>query len=365
MPSLISERTPIDETFKGSLQRLKGRDNWEEFAQRLKSEGFQVTAYMLQNMGGLDHHSKQKTVPRDLYARVVGQEPETVERREFPTAIRRIAFWYCFFFDTSLKKLSIELMEEAREFGLEYTQKTVYSILDKSTVITIDSAWREVLTKKFNKASGGRELSHKELEELVEYFDSIHPGWKNPGRVSWEEAMPTLRGLVSITGKKPYRVIKQHGIKTAPGERATISVQEYFSMRNELQQQPAYAELSKLCSIISFTGEKQWLPTTLPEGTLRHLNLEDAVRISRLPEKDKSQLSVYNPVDYGFTADVAAGKSLVYLPPQKVFGIIMTPLEYIRKLGQQVGVISVRTAGGELKKLVINSADPCLIRNWA
>lgn len=364
MPSL-SERAPIDETFKDALRRLKGRDKWEAFAQRLKSEGFHITTYTLQNVGCSDHHSRQKTVPRDLYARIVGQEPGTVERRESPAAIRRIAFWYCFFFDTSLKRLSTELVEDAREFGLEYTQKTVYSIFDKSAIRTVDSTWREVLTKKFNNASGGRELVHEELEELVDYFDSIHSGWKNPGRVSWEDAMPTLKGLVNITGKGPYQVIKQHGIKTAPGERATISVQEYISMMKELQQQPAYPELSKLCSIISFTGENRYLLTTLPEGTLRHLNLEDAVLISLLPEEDKGRLAVYNPADHSFIAGVAAGKNLVYLPAQKVFGTIVTPLEHIRELGQQPGVIAVKTDGGELKRLAVNSADPNVIRNWA
>lgn len=259
MPTDLRARVPIDDRLLEALSELKrnkGHNGTVEFLGG-KEKGF--TKFVLYNIQGRHHF--QKSIPYDLYLGVVGKEGaeeipwEKIRFRESLDLVRKISYWHCFFFDIKKGEFAEDVAGEAERHGIVYSPHSMETILFYDTRLkNAEPEITDIVAKMFNDAtSGEKPYSLDQIEDLVNYFDSIHSGQRDPNTVSWSVAEPVVDSLIRFTGKS-FRALMGDGIRRLDLERGgkggrklrKLSIKQYSALLREVRELPPYRLLQVL-----------------------------------------------------------------------------------------------------------------------
>ena len=182
MPTGLEARVRIDDNLKAALYELRTSRSFEEIAKDLRSNGHgDITGKELSKIHRAGKFNNTcSTVPYNLYVELVGKEPEEIRWRESINLARGIAYCYCFFFDVSKEELARQIVEDAKQQGLDCAVSGMVPTLFYDTRKTsINPLITDFLANKFNNATGKAQFSSlDEIEEFVNYRDSTHTKYR-------------------------------------------------------------------------------------------------------------------------------------------------------------------------------------------
>jgi len=235
-------RARVDSDLTDSLYGRKTSMTFTELAEQLRNKGHNVTRRTISRIRRAGKpRNNYKSVPYELYVELVGKEPNEICWRESNHLARRIAFWYCYFFDVAKIDFAKQIAEDAKQQGLKYADSGMEFLLfyDKRKS-NIDPAITDIVAGKFREANNV-DYSLEEMKRLVDYLDANYYAEELSDRVDWDVAGPVVDGLIRLTGN-PFTAIVGGGItrkRLETGERR-LSIARYRKLKKELEELPEY-----------------------------------------------------------------------------------------------------------------------------
>jgi len=257
MPTDLRARVPIDDRVVEAISELRKERGHIGTVEFLRGRGHHfITESVLYNI----KDRRQQTVSWEFYLDLVGKERaeeipwEVLVLREPSYLARKIAYWHCYFFDAKKHEFAEEVAREARIHEVEYAPHTIDGILfSEKGIKRIHPTITDIVTRMFNTANGSS-YSLDQIQDLVNYFDSIHTGERNPNTVSWNVVEPIVDRLIILTGKS-FRalmggvsrvVYRRNG---TGGRKATV--EQYSALLGQLKAQPRYAAMQELLQVLN------------------------------------------------------------------------------------------------------------------
>jgi len=267
MPTDLQARAPLDDIVVDAVSKLKTERGPKGAVELLTGRGLSfINTKTLYNI----EHKLQDTVPYELYLELAGKkkaEEIPWEEIEFTDSIdlaRKIAYWHCFFFDVGKHDFAEQVVEQAKIHGLNYTSDTMETRLfftSKSKRVQakrVKPVITEIVAQIFNTAaSGSNPYSHNEIEDLVNYFDSLHNGERDHNKVSWNVVGPVLDALIGLTNKSFYAIMSPiigNSVRRRRFEReegSKVSIKQYSELLRELQAHPMYRGVKDLVEVLN------------------------------------------------------------------------------------------------------------------
>lgn len=176
------------------------------------------------------------------------EEKAVIVRKKTSQLAKQIAHWHIYFFNTTQKEFSAQVVKDLEPHNLDYNAEGIRGSLFKITEdYKVNPIVTNVVVNIFNKANG-KSYSRSTIEKLVNDFDDMHTGG-NPDIVDWNIARPVVDQLIALEGKSFYHYLPDYDRKKLENGIRNLHVKDYSRLKRRLEGLPHYGFIQVLSNI--------------------------------------------------------------------------------------------------------------------
>lgn len=181
------------------------------------------------------------------------EEKTAIVQKKQTQLAKQIAHWHIYFFNTTQKKFSAQVVEAVKQHGLDYDMQSIRGSLFKVTDnYKVNPLVTDTIVNMFNKAND-RNYSRTTIEKLVNDFDDMSTSG-NPDTVDWNIARPVYNLLIALEGKSHNSILPGYSLKKLEKGIRNLHVKDYSRLKRRLEEKTAQYK-SGLIQVLSNIGD--------------------------------------------------------------------------------------------------------------